>query len=47
MAMPDPSELQWLWELEGLMDTETLNMTECSVDVAVQVILSWLLLKSR
>lgn len=48
MAMSGPSVLQHLWELEkGLMETETLNLTGCSVDVAVQVGLSWLLLKSR
>lgn len=38
MAMSDPSGLLQLWELkEGLMETETLNLTEHSVDVAVQV----------
>lgn len=48
MAMSDPSGLQQLWELEkGLMETETLNLSEYSVDVAVKVSFSWLLLKSR
>lgn len=38
MAMSDPSGLLQLWEMEkGLIETETLNLTECSVDVAVQV----------
>lgn len=46
--MSDPSGLLQLWELEkGLMKTEILNLIECSVDVAVQLSLSWLLLKSR
>lgn len=48
MAMSDPSGLQQLWELDKrLMETETLNLSEYSVDVGVQVSLSWLLLKSR
>lgn len=48
MAMSDPSGLLQLWEMEkGLIETETLNLTECSVDMAVQVGWPWLLLKSR
>lgn len=38
MAVPDSSGLLQLWQSgEGLMETETLNLTECSVDVAEQV----------
>lgn len=48
MEMPSPSGLPQLWELEkGFVETETLNLTQRSVDVASQVSFSWLLLKSR
>lgn len=37
-AMPDPSGLLQLWELEeGLMEAETLSLPDCSVEVAEQV----------